>query len=113
MSYGSWSIHLPFVYACHNVDEQRRYDRHPEGIRPVWSPIGGVCALYRLIAVLVLVLAPWMLPARSSASAQPDLVLIAVDDMTESDWAVLPKTADLLPAVYPNYFITEPICCPS
>ena len=63
--------------------------------------------------VLVLSLAPSALLQSSWAAGAPDLVLIAADDMAEGDWDVLPKTAQLLPAVYPNFFITDPLCCPS
>ena len=40
-------------------------------------------------------------------------MLIVVDDMNNADWQILRKTKDLLQAVYPNFFLTDPSCCPS
>ncbi len=54
------------------------------------------------------------LPQRQAVAAErPDIVLVLVDDMTEADWRSLPKTKDRLPAVFPNYFNVQPVCCPS
>ena len=49
-------------------------------------------------------------------AARPDIVLINVDDMRESDFIALTRTRALLKqqgASFPNYFITTPLCGPS
>jgi arylsulfatase A-like enzyme len=46
----------------------------------------------------------------------PDIILINVDDMRQSDYLALPKTQRLLRdhgATYPNSFLTTPLCGPS
>jgi arylsulfatase A-like enzyme len=51
-----------------------------------------------------------------SPSNLPDIVLITVDDMRESDYLALPQTRALLRdqgTAYPNYFATTPLCGPS
>ena len=68
----------------------------------------------RLLASLALVvLLPCSSLATRAATTQPDLVLILTDDMTDADWRSLPKTAGLLPAVYPHFFLTQPLSCRS
>lgn len=57
-------------------------------------------------------------PCRGAAcrNGRPDIVLINVDDMRESDFIALPRTRALLQeqgASYPNYFLTTPLCGPS
>lgn len=47
---------------------------------------------------------------------RPNIVLINVDDMRESDYRALTRTRALLQqqgASYPNYFLTTPLCGPS
>ena len=49
-------------------------------------------------------------------NGRPDIVLINVDDMRESDFIALTRTRALLQqqgASYPNYFLTTPLCGPS
>ena len=69
-----------------------------------------------LVSLLILAaLAPAVLVGatpRAEATA-PDIVLVVVDDMTEADWRSLPRTRNLLPASFPNYIHTNPLCCPS
>jgi len=65
---------------------------------------------------LVLSLLGAMLPTASVAQVpiqKPDIVLIVTDDMNDADWRSLPKTRELLTSVYPNFFATDPMCCPS
>jgi N-acetylglucosamine-6-sulfatase len=70
--------------------------------------------VFRLLMLLALIgLLPWSSLAMRAATATPDLVLILADDMTDADWRSLPETRRLLPAVYPNFFLTQPLCCPS
>jgi arylsulfatase A-like enzyme len=48
--------------------------------------------------------------------SRPDIILINVDDMRESDYLALSRTKALLAdegATYPNYFDTTPLCGPS
>ncbi len=51
----------------------------------------------------------------TAAPNKPDIVVIVTDDMRDSDWQALPKTKQLLAdgTVFPNYFTTTPLCCPS
>ena len=47
---------------------------------------------------------------------RPDIILINVDDMRESDYHALPRTRALLAeqgTTYPNFFLTTPLCAPS
>ena len=68
----------------------------------------------RLFVLLALVaLLPWSPLAARAAPERPDLVLILADDLADADWRSLPETRRLLPAAYPNFFLTQPLCCPS
>ena len=68
-----------------------------------------------LLVVVGLLPAAAFVPAlsRQRAAGPPDIVLVLVDDLTEADWRSLPETTARLPAVFPNYVHTDPLCCPS
>jgi arylsulfatase A-like enzyme len=53
---------------------------------------------------------------RNRSNQRPNIVLINVDDMRQSDYRALTRTRALLQqqgASYPNYFLTTPLCGPS
>lgn len=55
-------------------------------------------------------------PPCSGPGCSPDIVLINVDDMRESDFQALTRTKTLLRdrgTSYPNYFLATPVCAPS
>ncbi|MFN8592379.1 MAG: sulfatase-like hydrolase/transferase [Thermomicrobiales bacterium] len=52
-------------------------------------------------------------PVVAVAEARPDIVLVLSDDMNDDDWRSLPKAKAFLPAEFPNYINTDPLCCPS
>jgi arylsulfatase A-like enzyme len=64
-----------------------------------------------LLALVALL--PWPPLATRAAPERPDLVLVLADDMADADWRSLPQTRRLLPAAYPDFFLTQPLCCPS
>lgn len=50
------------------------------------------------------------------AASQPNFVVVITDDMRDSDWQALGKTSALVAGrgtVFPNFFLTTPICSPS
>ena len=75
----------------------------------------NVKSLLSVLVIVALVPAALMAaaPRAKAVSAAPDIVLVVVDDMTEADWRSLPQTRNLLPASFPNYIHTNPLCCPS
>jgi len=70
-----------------------------------------------LIAALLLTLP--VLFGASDGAAQPnqppDVVVVLLDDMRESDWQALPLTQERLSGStwFPNFVLTTPSCCPS
>lgn len=51
-----------------------------------------------------------------SQPAQPNIVLILVDDMRYDDLAYMPHTQGLIGergAIFTNYFVTQSVCCPA
>jgi arylsulfatase A-like enzyme len=52
----------------------------------------------------------------SGAERAPTILVVVLDDMRETDWQAFPRTEALLGdrfRVYPNAFVTTPLCCPS
>jgi arylsulfatase A-like enzyme len=79
---------------------------------PRWRRLTLVLAVALAVTPATL-LPPPPAGAPALAATQADIVLILADDMSEDDWRSLPETRERLPAVFPNYINTDPICCPS